>query len=74
MINKKDFDNLSGKIDAYEDDMIEIQIALTSIPAISPDNGGDGEFEKSKYLSSCLKKMNFPDPIELHVPDARVSS
>lgn len=74
MIDKKVFEMISKKIDNHEDSMIQMQIALTAIPAISPDNGGNGEFEKSKYLSSCLKRMNFPDPIELHAPDGRVSS
>ena len=74
MIDKKGFENISERIDAFRDVMIEMQIALTAIPAISPDNGGDGEFEKARYLSSCLKQMNFPDPIELHAPDERVSS
>jgi len=74
VINKKEFKSISRRIDAFKDDMIDMQIALTAIPAISPDNGGDGEFEKARYLSSCLKQMNFPDPIEFHAPDERVSS
>lgn len=74
MINKKEFNSIARRIDTFKDDMINMQIALTTIPAISPDNGGDGEFEKAKYLSSCLKQMNFPDPIEFHAPDERVSS
>jgi succinyl-diaminopimelate desuccinylase len=74
VIDKKGFENISERIDAFRDVMIEMQIALTAIPAISPDNGGDGEFEKARHLSSCLKQMNFPDPIEFHAPDERVSS
>jgi succinyl-diaminopimelate desuccinylase len=74
VIDKKGFDKIARRIDTYEDAMIEMQISLTAIPAISPDNGGDGEFEKAKYLSSCLKKMNFPNPIEMYAFDARVSS
>ena len=74
MTDKNYFKKISQKIDTCENAMIDMQIALTAIPAISPDNGGDGEFEKAQYLASCLKKMNFPDPLELHAPDVRVSS
>jgi succinyl-diaminopimelate desuccinylase len=74
VIEKKVFDKLLTKIDSYEESMIKMQIALTAIPAISPDNAGDGEFDKAKYLSSCLEKMNFPGPLELSAPDERVSS
>jgi succinyl-diaminopimelate desuccinylase len=68
------FDHISERIDSCESAMIDMQIALTALPAMSPDNGGNGESEKAKYLSSCLKKMNFPELIELHAPDERVSS
>lgn len=74
MIDKEGFDKITRRIDTYVNAMIEMQLALTATPAISPDNGGDGEFEKAKLISSCLKKMNFPDMIELHAPDSRVSS
>ena len=74
MIDKDDFHRICNRIDSYEDAMIEMQIDLTAIPALSPDNGGDGELKKAKYISSCIKKMNFPDVIELNAPDGRVSS
>lgn len=74
MIDAQGLKNISERIDAFKDDMINMQIALTAIPAISPDSGGDGEFDKAKHLSHCLKQMNFPDPVEIHALDERVSS
>ena len=74
MIDKDDFNRICMRIDSYKDAMIEMQIDLTAIPALSPDNGGDGEFEKAKYISSFIKKMNFPNVSELNAPDERVSS
>ena len=74
MIDKNDFNRICNRIDSYEDAMIEMQIDLTAIPALSPDNGGDGELKKAKYISSCIKKMNSPDVIELNAPDGRISS
>jgi succinyl-diaminopimelate desuccinylase len=35
-------------IDTMQDEVINLQKKLTSIPAINPENGGDGEY--NKYL------------------------
>jgi succinyl-diaminopimelate desuccinylase len=50
-----------------------MQIGLTSIPAISPDNGGDGEYNKVQYILSSLDKMDFKNIIHINAPDGRVS-
>jgi succinyl-diaminopimelate desuccinylase len=73
-MDKRDYNKIIKRIDTYEDAMVELQIALTAIPAISPDNGGDGEVEKAKYISNCLNKMGFPSLKELHAFDDKVSS
>ncbi|MGZ3647426.1 MAG: M20/M25/M40 family metallo-hydrolase, partial [Syntrophales bacterium] len=54
--------------------MIKLQIALTAIPAMSPDNGGDGEFNRAKFISKCLTDMNFPNVVQIDAPDSRTSS
>ncbi|MDO5849435.1 MAG: M20 family metallo-hydrolase [Methanobrevibacter sp.] len=57
-----------------EDRMVELQELLTSIPAIAPESGGDGESEKAKALLEWLENAGFED-IELYgAPDKRVSS
>jgi acetylornithine deacetylase/succinyl-diaminopimelate desuccinylase-like protein len=58
----------------YEKAMIEMQAALTALPALSPDSGGQGEYEKAQYLLSQLREWGFPDITEINAPDARVPS
>lgn len=74
MIDKVIFERVARRIGNYEEAMIQMQIALTAIPALSPENGGDGEYEKAKYLHSCLRRLGFVDIIEINAPDERVSS
>jgi len=60
------------KIDTYVEDMIDLQIRLTAIPALSPENKGNGEAEKADFLRSFLEVSQFPDMMFLHAPDERV--
>lgn len=54
--------------------MIELQTGLTAIPALAPENGGDGEYRKSRYLMERLREMGFDDITSYDAPDNRVSS
>lgn len=51
------------KIESYEDYAIELQRELVKIPALAPENGGDGEYDKALRIEKELKKMKF-DSIE----------
>ena len=51
-----------------------MQIGLTAIPALAPENGGDGEYEKARYLLANLRELGFTDIWEINAPDSRVSS
>lgn len=68
------FNKLSEKIDGYKQSVIDIQKMLVSIPALSPENDGDGEDEKVAALMDYLKKEGFPEPENYPAPDERVSS
>lgn len=61
-------------IDSLKDFVIELQSGLTEIPAVNPENGGDGEYNKFLYLKDKLKSLNFSGLSEIMVPDDRVSS
>ena len=74
MIDKYIFARIAERIDSYEEAMIEMQIALTAIPALSPENEGDGEYEKSRYIISSLNRLGFSGIKEINAPDSRVSS
>ena len=65
---------IEERIDSYENEMIALQIALTSIPALAPENGGDGEYEKAGYLAEYLKQAGFDNISRFDAPDDRVSS
>ncbi|RKY82461.1 diaminopimelate aminotransferase [candidate division KSB1 bacterium] len=60
------------RIDSYKNETIEIQKGLTAIPALSPENGGTGEKEKSDYIKSLLEKLSFDSIEEIDAPDPRV--
>lgn len=64
----KDFMNDNRK------SMIELESLLTSIPAIAPEGGGDGETKKCDALESWLKNKGFSNIERFEAPDSRVSS
>ncbi|HOI41568.1 MAG TPA: hypothetical protein PK523_01365, partial [Elusimicrobiales bacterium] len=51
------------KIASYQDYAVELQRGLTAIPALAPSSGGDGEYDKAKWLEGELNKLKF-DSIE----------
>jgi succinyl-diaminopimelate desuccinylase len=69
-----EFIRIEQAIDKYHNDIIELEKLLTSIPALGPENGGDGEKPKAEALKVYLKKAGFPDPKEYNAPDNRVTS
>ncbi len=54
--------------------IIELQTLLTSIPAIAPEGGGDGESKKCDALQAWLKDKGFENIERFEAPDSRVSS
>jgi len=54
--------------------IIELQTLLTSIPAIAPEGGGDGESKKCDALEAWLKNKGFENIERFEAPDSRVSS
>jgi succinyl-diaminopimelate desuccinylase len=66
-------ETLRKKIAEKRDQIIELQRALTAVPALGPQNGGDGEWDKAQVLVAWLGKLGL-GPCELHPsPDPRVS-
>ena len=56
--------------------MIELEKLLTSVPALAPENGGDGEDLKCAALKKWLLDNGFElnQIEEIHAPDSRVSA
>ena len=74
MIDENKFRRVSQRIDSYCDQAIELQIALTAIPAVGPENGGDGELIKANFLKQRLLEMGFENFRHYDAQDIRVSS
>jgi len=49
MIDQTLYQRIAARIRAYRDDMVRMQIELTAIPALGPDNGGREE-KKRRFL------------------------
>jgi len=73
MIDDSVYERIRKRIERYEPDMIRLQAALTAIPALAPENGGDGEMKKAAFLIEALKEMGFPPSEGCNAPDSRVS-
>ncbi|MCM1322388.1 MAG: M20 family metallo-hydrolase [Bacteroides sp.] len=64
-----DFEKITAYIERSRNEMIELQKLLTPCKALSPENGGQGEYEKCEVLEkwlrengiSCLKRFDAPD-------------
>jgi len=61
-------------IEKQKDTVIELQTKLTSIPAINPENGGNGEYDKFLILKDYINTLKFDSVEEIHVEDKRVTS
>lgn len=73
MMDKSLFEKISRRIDTYRDDMIELQKALTAVPAVGPVNGGDGEMPKAQLLKKRLMQMGFSSFRHYDAPDDSVT-
>jgi succinyl-diaminopimelate desuccinylase len=64
---------LRRKIGEKREQIIELQRDLTAVPALAPQNGGAGEWDKAQVLVSWLGKLGL-GPCEFHsAPDPRVA-
>jgi succinyl-diaminopimelate desuccinylase len=73
MIDSGIFRRIAKRIEGYEQEMIRLQLALTAIPALAPENGGDGESKKAEFLVRWLREMGFPRVETCEAPDGRVT-
>ncbi len=68
-----DLNALNQRIESFRNAMIDLQVQLSAIPAISPESGGEGEAEKADLLLQYLNNTGF-DRIDLiKAPDLDVS-
>ncbi|MHB1345525.1 MAG: M20 family metallo-hydrolase [Thermoleophilia bacterium] len=72
MSHTADTSTLGARIAGYRDDAIAFQCELTAIQALGPDNGGRGEWERSRYLLERARAFGLSDVTEIDAPDPRV--
>ena len=72
-MDKKVLQKLTAKIGSYKNEVIRLQTELCKIPALGPENDGDGEDKKARFLKSYLAKIGFNKIDQYNAPDKRVS-
>ncbi len=70
----KDLEKIFAKIEDLTESMIILQEELTAVPAVAPQNGGSGEWDKAQVLLSRLESMSFNEVEMFSAPDDRVDS
>ena len=63
------FDKIAKRIDSFRDEMINLQIQLCALPAISPSSGGEGEVRKAELLHGFLEQMKIDNIDLIKAPD-----
>jgi succinyl-diaminopimelate desuccinylase len=69
-----DFEKITAFIHSQIPAMISLETLLTSIPALAPESGGEGELAKCEALALALREMGFSQFERYDAPDSRVST
>ena len=67
-------DALARHLLAQKDRAAILEAELTAIPALGPENGGQGEAEKAAFIEGLLAACKIEDIRRVDSPDARVPS
>lgn len=59
-------------VDRSREEMTEALREMLRIPAIGPENGGDGEFERARYIKDLVERCGFDDVEMFDALDERV--
>lgn len=68
------FETLTSTIESSRNEMIELERLLTSVQALAPESGGQGELEKCEKLASWLTAHGITKLERFDAPDSRVAS
>jgi succinyl-diaminopimelate desuccinylase len=67
-----EFQRISSEIETQKNEMVQALMELISIPAIAPENGGEGEYAKSEKLLQILAPIGFDKIEHMDAEDKRV--
>ena len=73
MVNLHEMNQLNSWLKSQTSNMVELEKLLTSHPALAPENGGDGEWEKCQALENYLRENGIKNIVHYDAPDSRVS-
>jgi len=73
-MSQAEWEKICNLLDQSGPGVIDIQEALTAIPAIAPENGGQGESDKSAVLKKMVERLAPDELIDVPAPDPRVPS
>jgi succinyl-diaminopimelate desuccinylase len=65
-------DELLATVESYRNDMVEALTELLRIPAIGPGSGGEGEFERARFVRELVEKCGYEDVEMFDALDERV--
>jgi len=65
------YEKISRIIDGMKDEIVKTLTQLISIPAISPDYGGEGELDKANALLEIIRGWGFDEVRRIDAPDRR---
>lgn len=63
---------IKRRIRGYKDQIVTLQRDLTALPALGPQNGGQGEYAKALYLEKKLKALSPKTLLSVPCPDPKV--
>ena len=67
-------EKISEEVEKLKDDAVKILMELIKIPALSPENGGKGEYDKAMKLLEILKDWGFDKVERYDAPDPRAKN
>ena len=65
-------EELLQTVDSFRSDMVDALTELIRVPAIGPESGGEGEFERARYVRDLVDKCGFDDVEMFDALDERV--
>ncbi len=66
-------EDLLASVDSYRDEMIKEMGNMLAIPAMGPENGGQGEFERARFIEELVRRCGFTDVQTYQALDERVT-
>ena len=64
-------EEVCNEVEHLRNEMVDTLVELIKIPAIGPDNGGEGEYEKAVKLLEIIKDWPFDKVERYDAPDER---